>query len=125
MLVVVGIIAVLVSLSIASFSTAQKKARDAVRKSDLKTIQAALEQYYSVCGYTYPNPAVGNLVPTEIKCADPLTTISSEIPTDPKSGSRYTMTSSVNGGDYTICAPNTPPLETEVSKSTYCLTNQQ
>lgn len=124
MLVVIGIIGVLVSIGISSYSTAQKKARDAKRKSDLKTIQTAFEQYYAICGFDYPPPASGNLVPTELGCLDPSTTIASSFPVDPKSGNRYTMTATVSGSDYTICAPNTPPLETE-STATYCLTNQQ
>jgi len=124
MLVVIGIIAVLVSMGIASYSTAQKKARDAKRKSDLKTIQTAFEQYYAICGYNYPLPATGNLVPTDLICLNPNTTIASSFPVDPKSGNRYTMTATVAGSDYTICAPNSPPLETE-STTSYCLTNQQ
>ena len=54
MLVVIGIIAVLVSMGIASYSTAQKKARDAKRKADLKAFQNAMEQCYSVDNYSYP-----------------------------------------------------------------------
>lgn len=54
MLVVIGIISVLVSMGIASYSTAQKKARDAKRQSNLKSFQSALEQCYSVNNYTYP-----------------------------------------------------------------------
>src|SRR3989338_6984910 len=54
MLVVVGIIAVLVSIGTSSYSTAQKKARDAKRQSDLKSFQNALEQCYSVNSYAYP-----------------------------------------------------------------------
>jgi prepilin-type N-terminal cleavage/methylation domain-containing protein len=122
MLVVVGIIAVLVSIGISSYSTAQKKSRDAKRKSDLKAIQNALEQYYSICGYTYPAPSSGR-VPTSITCTNPATTIMPTVPVDPRTGTRYTM-SQTSSTDYTICAPNTPPLESE-SVPTYCLTNQQ
>ena len=122
MLVVIGIIAILVSLGTSSYSTAQKKARDARRKSDLKAIQNALEQYYSVCGYSYPAPDSGS-VPTSIACTDPATTIMSSVPADPKSATRYTMTQSADS-DYSICAPNSPPLESE-STSPYCLTNEQ
>jgi prepilin-type N-terminal cleavage/methylation domain-containing protein len=122
MLVVVGIIAVLIGLGISSYSTAQKKARDAKRKSDLKAIQNALEQYYSICGYSYPAPSSG-YVPTAITCINPATTIMSTVPVDPKTGTRYTM-SQTSSSDYTICSPNTPPLESE-SVATYCLTNQQ
>lgn len=54
MLVVIGIIAILVSLGFASYSTVQKKARDAKRKGDLSAMQKVLEQCYSINNYTYP-----------------------------------------------------------------------
>ncbi len=54
MLVVVGIIAILVSIGTSSYSTAQKKARDAKRKSDLRTFQSAMEQCYAVNSFAYP-----------------------------------------------------------------------
>lgn len=122
MLVVIGIIAIVVSMGFVSYSTAQKKARDARRRSDLKAIQSALEQYYSVCGYVYPTPD-SSQVPTSIACASPATTIMATVNTDPKSAVRYAMTQN-DTSDYTICAPNTPPLESE-SVTPYCLTNQQ
>lgn len=53
-LVVIGIISVLVSMGVASYSTAQKKARDAKRQSDLRSFQSAIEQCYSVNNYAYP-----------------------------------------------------------------------
>lgn len=123
MLVVLGIIGTIVSLGFVSYTTAQKKARDAKRKQDLKAIQNALEQYYSICHYVYPNPDSGNKVPTSIICSDPYTVILNNVPTDPKTNARYTMTQTTNS-DYTICAPNNPPLESE-SVITYCLTQQQ
>lgn len=122
MLVVIGIIAILVSLGMSSYSTAQKKSRDAKRKSDLRAIQSALEQYYSICGYSYPSADTGS-VPTTITCINPAATIMATVPVDPKSGVRYSM-SQVSSSDFTICAPNTPPLETE-SITPYCLVNQQ
>lgn len=54
LLVVIGIIAILVSLGVSSYSTAQKKARDAKRQSELKSFQNAMEQCYSVNDYQYP-----------------------------------------------------------------------
>jgi len=47
LLVVIAIIGILFSVAVASFSTAQKKARDAKRREDMKAIQNALEQYYA------------------------------------------------------------------------------
>lgn len=62
MLVVIGIIAIMVSLSIASYSTAQKKARDAKRKADLRSFQTVMEQCYSINSpaFTYPIISVGS-----------------------------------------------------------------
>lgn len=54
MLVVIGIIAILVSLGFASYSTVQKKARDAKRKGDLGAMQKVLEQCYTLNSYSYP-----------------------------------------------------------------------
>ncbi|HAZ16531.1 MAG: hypothetical protein A3H59_02750 [Candidatus Jacksonbacteria bacterium RIFCSPLOWO2_02_FULL_43_9] len=92
LLVVISIIALLSSLATASFNSARKKARNAKRMSDLKTISLALELYYdtnnaypitgvntfrSECAawgsYTPANVALG-LVPTYI----------ATFPSDPK-----------------------------------------
>jgi len=45
LLVVISIIGILAAIAIVSFTSAQKQARDASRKSDLKQYQTALEQY--------------------------------------------------------------------------------
>lgn len=121
MLVVIGIIAVLIGVGTVSYSTAQRKARDARRKSDLRAIRDSLEQYYSLCGYTYPLP-VSDSVPASIVCASPNTTLMSDVPVDPKTAVSYSMTG--DGTIYSICAPNTPPLET-ADDVDYCLSNQQ
>lgn len=47
LLVVIAIISILVAISIASYSTAQKKSRDSRRVADMKAIQNAWEQYYA------------------------------------------------------------------------------
>jgi len=56
LLIVISIIGVLVSVAIASYSTAQKKSRDSRRVSDMKAIQNAWEQYYADNSATYPGP---------------------------------------------------------------------
>ncbi len=63
LLVVISIIAILVAAATASWTTAQKKARDNKRKSDLKSLQQALELYFQTNG-TYPDSSGG-----KIKCA--------------------------------------------------------
>src|SRR3990167_5250220 len=69
LLVVISIIAILISIGLTSFSTAQKKARDSKRKSDIKEVQNALEQYYSVCGSLYPTGVDGSFYANGIVCS--------------------------------------------------------
>lgn len=47
LLVVISIIGILIAMGVVAYSTAQKKGRDARRRSDMKAIQDAQEQYYS------------------------------------------------------------------------------
>ncbi len=55
LLVVVAIIGLLASVVLASLNTARAKARDAKRKEDLHSIQAALALYYNTYGYYPPS----------------------------------------------------------------------
>ncbi len=68
MLVVIGIIAILATLGFASYSTVQKKARDAKRKGDLSAMQKVLEQCYSVNNYSYPAITGGGSVTISTNC---------------------------------------------------------
>lgn len=54
-LVVIAIIAILITIGLTSYTTAQRQARDAKRRGDLKTIQNALEQYYADHSGNYPD----------------------------------------------------------------------
>jgi len=127
MLVVIGIIGIIVSMGFVSYSTAQKKARDAKRKSDLKSIQNCLEQYYSYNNnFKYPITANGNLA-SPLSCGlSSLTT-----PTDPKTADAYQITDSdAQGSKYTICSPvvsGTSRLEAESCTSgiNCCVSNLQ
>jgi len=128
MLVVLGIIGVIMAIATSSFSTAQKKARDSRRRSDLKAIQNAVEQYYSICGYKYPTPNSGAI--SSVVCLNPTTAILPVVPKDPKTDIGYTYTDPAgDGSSYSLCIPTrvaTPPVfESETSASTYCITNQQ
>lgn len=118
MLVVIGIIAILVSLGFASYSTVQKKARDAKRQGDLKVAQQTLEQCYSVNSFQYPiiSGSPGTITAT---CPAPNTSITFTL-TDPiDSGTyRYTVTSSTTS-DYTITA------DIESATTDFSVTNQQ
>jgi len=124
-LVVLGIIAILVAMGAISYSSVQKKARDAKRKSDLRTLQQGFEEYYSVCGFSYPTPTGLSTVST-IVCLSPSAVIIPTIPQEPLKNTAYVL--SGNGTIYTICvptiAPASSPLETE-NVTSYCVSNQQ
>jgi len=133
MLVVIGIISVLVSMGFVSYSTAQKKARDAKRKLDLGVIKNAMEQYYSLCNGSYPG-AVDGKVPGTIETIAPAcsseTVIMSAAPLDPKAGVSYDYDDAVIPPDIApkICASDvaegvTNLMETE--SSAYCVYLEQ
>ncbi|MDP2638084.1 MAG: type II secretion system protein [Candidatus Levybacteria bacterium] len=79
LLVAIGIIGVLASFLLANFVGVRERARDSVRKSNLRQIQSALEFYRSDQSL-YPGPSLPN-------CGDPLvfegTTYMKKIPCDP------------------------------------------
>lgn len=131
-LVVLGIITTIISFSFSSFTTAQKKARDTKRKNDLRNIQNYLEQYYSVCNFSYPL-SNGNLpARLQAKLSDgclydgPIF----NIPKDPL-GKDYQCVDNCNQEQYTICPPNLGGgllLELEncnLTNKSCCLKNQQ
>lgn len=82
MLVVISIIGVLAALSVVSFTSSQKQARDTKRKSDLKFYQNGLETYANNNNGLYPMWSSGlNAAGTQF-CSGSLAT--SNCPTDPK-----------------------------------------
>src|SRR3989344_2339400 len=60
LLVVITIIAILIAAGAVSYTNAQRKGRDARRKSDLKAIQQGLDQYFSQNG-KYPAGSSGSI----------------------------------------------------------------
>lgn len=122
MLVVIGIIAILVSMGFASYSTVQRKARDAKRQGDLKAAQQVMEQCYSVNGFQYPiaaaGPTAGSIKAT---CPAPNTSITFTI-TDPlnSDGHVYGITSSTIS-DYIL----TTTVNLETSTVPFTVSNQQ
>jgi len=99
LLIVIAIIGVLVAIGTASYSNAQKKSRDARRQGDMKAIQNAFEQYYSVSSGSYPAscPASGGTI-----------TIGAEtfiVPTDPRNSDPYVYTNfGCSTSAYCYCA---------------------
>lgn len=95
LMVSISIIAILTALAAISFTTAQKKARDARRTQDMKLLQLAAEQYASQNAGAYmtstatPWNVAGN-------------TVLESLPIDPKNGSSYILSTSANS--YCFCA---------------------
>lgn len=89
-LVVVAIIGILISIGTASFTSAQKKARDGRRQGDLKSIQTAFEQYNADNNGNYP-----------ATCSVDVTYLPAGLPKDPKTGANYT--SSCSATSYCFC----------------------
>ena len=118
LLVVISIVTILITLSMSSLATAGKKGRDAKRKSDIREIKNALEQYYSVCGFVYPEPP--GAFYTEIICPDPNIAIMPQVPTDPRGGAAYYCGGTCDYLGYTICAD----LEAE-NPVAFCVSNSQ
>lgn len=125
LLVAIAIISILITLGFTSFSTAQRKARDAKRKSDIRDIKNALEQYYSVCGFQYPYPNGNSYDPIICSLPDGNTmNILATMPLDPRSGNPYYCpdppVNYCHSEAYMICTD----LEAE-DPSTYCVNNAQ
>lgn len=105
LLVVIGIIGILVGLGAVSYSTAQKKARDAKRQSDLRTAQNTMEQCYAVNNYVYPDmtAAAGVISAT---CPAPNTSIT------------FSIVDPLNIGTYVYAITESDPVGT-----TYIITS--
>jgi len=99
LLVVISIVGVLVGLVTISFSSAQKRARDARRRDDLQALQKALEQYYALSGGTYPDPCY-----TSGALTYGGTTLMTNFPSDPKPGWDAYSNSNCNSNGYCYCA---------------------
>jgi prepilin-type N-terminal cleavage/methylation domain-containing protein len=102
-LVVISIIGLLVAMGSVAYSTAQKKGRDARRKGDLKAIQNALEQCYSLAS-AYPTIA-DTTTATTVTCIDAAATVTmSTFPKDPKNDATHKYVGSSSSTGYTITA---------------------
>jgi prepilin-type N-terminal cleavage/methylation domain-containing protein len=90
LLVSISIIGILSAIAAVSYSSAQKKARDARRMEDMANIQKAAEMYYSQNAYVYP---------TQLELGG----VMQAFPSDPK-GVGWTAYSYQIGGTYCACA---------------------
>ncbi len=88
LLVVISIIGILAAISLISFTTSQKQARDAARKSDLKQYQTSLESFANAGNGLYPSRTATNIASSTL-CTDLGLT---GCPEDPKYASDPTYT---------------------------------
>lgn len=101
LLITVSIIAILISIGIASYSTINKQSRDTKRKSDLEQVRSALEMYRADNGY-YPSVGAGTWVETSTGLTSSLVTIYLPvIPSDPRRTATYMyLATTASGGNY-------------------------
>lgn len=131
LLVTISIIGILTAIASVSFSSAQKKARDARRLEDISNVAKAAETYYSLSNYVYPlNTASASWV-----IASTGEAVLSVFPSDPK-GPTYTAYSYSAPGQASFCScalvENTNNANSgancnfsAASKTYFCLKNQQ
>lgn len=103
LMVVISIIAVLFGAGIATYTSANKRSRDARRKSDLEQVRSALEMFRADEG-SYP--IQGCIAKCNINVSD-LTDIAiyiAELPVDPNGSEyRYQPRNWTSGKAYTYC----------------------
>lgn len=100
LLVVIAIIGILSSVVMVSLVTARQKARDARRIVDVKTIQLALETYYSD-NLVYPI----NIYGTAEKSLNKTSVYLATVPTDPNSTTACTSGTQVSCYIYAALSP--------------------
>ena len=98
LLVVISIIGILIALGTASYTTAQKKGRDARRQADMRALQNAFEQYNSLNGQYPGNGATVG----DCNIAGISEVLPAGFPVDPKTGGDYVRRCSANS--YCVCA---------------------
>jgi prepilin-type N-terminal cleavage/methylation domain-containing protein len=134
LLIVIAIIGSLALMGMSNYLTSIKRGRDARRKQDLKFIQQAVEQYYSICKYAYPALATnqGDNLSATITASTPTcdSSYTYTLPTDPY-GNPYVCerVGGCTSDGYTICpssAKVTNRLEmTDCSDKSCCVSNIQ
>ncbi len=119
LLIVIAIVGILVSVSVVSYSSAQRKSRDSRRHTDMKALQSAWEQYYADNASNYPG-GTSAAVCTLSMMTNSTTYLPGGLPIDPKSGTPYTQMypawSSCTSSSYCFCAG----LEGEANSTKDC-----
>lgn len=116
LLVTIAIIAVLMAVGIVAYSGVQKNARDTKRQADLRSIQAAFQQYYA--DQIYFPQTLGSQV--AFGSGDSKKVYLSQVPTDPSVGTAYQYQPYVSVNDYTSACDNSGNLGSKPCKY-YCL----
>lgn len=98
LLVVIAIAAILVGIASASYTSAQRKARDSKRMGDMHSIQNAAEQFYADNGSTYPTAGTAAAFNTTS------TYLPGGFPSDPKPSPYTAYAYTVVSGGYFACA---------------------
>lgn len=109
LLIVIALIGILISISVAAYTTAQKRTRDSRRQGDLKALQNALEQYNSANSGSYPAGTYPNLSTTFLPNGEPK---------DPKTQCSY-IQATWTASEYRICA-DLEGVGTDSCTSTTC-----
>ncbi len=115
LLVVVAIIGTLSAILLPNFTAMRQRGRDTTRKSDLKTIQKALELYrQNMIPPAYPAPGGGNTFPGPNTCWSTTgfsatcpaggTIYLRQVPTDPILNPTTSYYYSISGLTYTLAA---------------------
>ncbi|HWY79693.1 MAG TPA: prepilin-type N-terminal cleavage/methylation domain-containing protein [Candidatus Sulfotelmatobacter sp.] len=122
LLLVIAIIGILTTFLMANFLGAKARARDAQRKSDLRQLQSAFEQYRADQGQ-YPTAA-------QVSCGGSLTfngaTYMQKIPCDPLNNPQFKYTYVTNGPAFTtytliVCLENINDSQKDTSNNAnYC-----
>src|SRR4030042_492225 len=91
LLIVIAIIAILISIGFSSYGRVQKNSRDTQRRSDLRSVAGALEQYYSDFN-RYP-PMLDTLKDDVLPSGSHVTYLK-DIPTNPTTSTQPTYNQS-------------------------------
>lgn len=104
LMIVITVIAILATIAVVSFTRVQKQARDTKRKAEVKSLQTALQAYFTE-KTTYPIVPAGGIASAVLTGLSP--TYISSIPTAPKgsigSNQEYIYISDNLGFTYALC----------------------
>lgn len=131
LLVTISIIGILASLTLASYSAAQQKARDGIRKNDLAQVKRALELAKADCTssayYPYKTgadiKAAYTALSTFMGQGSTANSYMSPVPTDPKNDSTYFYGYTPGANVVTaVCPPDTSGGANNTGTADYTLT---